>query len=68
MNTHIKSNTWISYLVVVLAFIAGASAISIVILERLSQPVSEVIIAFGVVAVAGLVNLLISPLNHELIG
>jgi hypothetical protein len=68
VNTRRKSNTWISYIVLVLAFMAGASAISIIILGRLSQAVSEVIIAIGIVAAAGLIRLLISPLNRELPG
>lgn len=65
MNTRMKTNAWISYSMVVLGVILAASAISTLVLTLMHQPVSEVIIALGLVAAVGLLRLLISPLNQE---
>jgi len=59
MNTDI----WFYYLAIVLGLITAVSALGILILTLLGQPVSGVLLVLGLVAVAGLVRLLISPLK-----
>lgn len=60
-----KTNSWISFSVVVLGVITAASAMSTLVLSLLNQPLPKAIITIGLVALAGLVRLLISPLNQE---
>ena len=59
-----KTNSWISYSIVVLGVITAASALSTLVLSLLNQPLPNAIITIGLVALAGLVRLLISPLNR----
>jgi hypothetical protein len=66
MDTRMKTDIWISYLVTVLGLAAVTSAIGAIILTMMRQPVSEVLFALGSVALAGWARLLISPLNQRL--
>lgn len=59
-----KTNNWISYSVAVLGVIVAASAIGTLVLTLMSQPIPKAIMTIGLVALAGLVRLLISPLNQ----
>jgi hypothetical protein len=63
MNNHLKTDIWIYYLAIVLGLITVVSALSTLILTIMGQPVSEVLIVLGLLGVAGLVRLLISPLK-----
>ncbi|HSL45681.1 MAG TPA: hypothetical protein VK897_19760 [Anaerolineales bacterium] len=67
MNTRIKADAWIYYGMVILGFIALASAIVAIVLTWMSQPVPDVIILLGFLAAGSLVRLLISPLNYEML-
>ena len=67
MHRRMNTDSWVYYVIAVLGLIAAVSAIGTVILVLMSQPVSELIIALGLVTVAGLVRLLISPLNQGLL-
>jgi len=64
MNTRMKTDIWISYLVIVLGLAAVTSTISAIILMMMDQPIPELLIALGSVALAGWARLLISPLNR----
>jgi hypothetical protein len=66
MNSPMKTDFWIYHLVLVLDFTLTASVVGSIILLILGQPVPGVLLAVGTVAGAGLVKLLISPLNREL--
>ena len=66
MNTHTKTDTWIYYLSIVLGLTVTASVLGTITLLLFGQSISEILLALGTVAGAGLVNLLISPLNREL--
>ncbi len=63
MNSHMNTDIWFYYLAIVLGLITAVSALGILILTLLGQPVSGVLLVLGLVAVAGLVRLLISPLK-----
>lgn len=65
MNTRIKADAWMCYSVVILGFIALASAIAAIVLTWMHQPVPGVIILMGFLAAGSLVRLLISPLNQR---
>ena len=63
MNSNMNTDIWIYYLAVVLGFITSVSALGTLILTIMGQPVSELLLVLGLLAVAGLVRLLISPLK-----
>jgi len=66
MNTRMKTDRWIYYLIIVLGITGVMSAIGTIILTIMGQPLSKLLIVLGSVAIAGLVRLLISPLNQDL--
>ncbi len=66
MNTHMKTDIWIYYLVSVLGLTAATSAIGIIILTMIGWSVPNLFLILGLVAVSGLLRLLISPLNQDL--
>lgn len=68
MNTHTKTDAWIYYLVIVLGLTVAASVVGSIMLLLLGRSIPNLLLVFGTVAGAGLVKLLISPLNRELIG
>jgi len=63
MNSHMNTDIWIYYLAIVLGLITAVSALGTLILTIMGQPVSEVLIVLGLLAVAGLIRLVISPLK-----
>ena len=68
MNTQMKTDRWVFSLVIVLGLTLTASVVGTLSLWLLGRSLPDLLLALGTVAGAGLVNLLISPLNHELIG
>ena len=66
MNTRLQTDIWIHRILFVLGIVAIVSAVVSIALTIMGQPVLEIILALGLVAVGGLVRLLISPLNREL--
>ena len=68
MNTRPQSGAWIDRLRIVLGLAVMASMASATALILLGKPIPDLLLALGTVAGAGLVNLLISPLNRELPG
>ena len=67
MNRRMNTDSWVYYIIAVLGLIAAVSAIGTLILVLRGQPVSELIVALGSVALVGLVRLLISPLNQGML-
>jgi hypothetical protein len=65
MNTRTKTDTWITYLMIVLGLTVTASAVGSLTLLLLGRTLPDLLLALGIVAGAGLVNLLISPLNQS---
>jgi hypothetical protein len=59
MKSWIKSNTWFTYSVVVLAFIGVTRVIGTVTLVLMKQPVSGIVIALGSAAIGCLAGLLV---------
>ena len=68
MDTRPQTGAWIDRLRIMLGLAVMASVAGATILILLGKPIPDLLLALGIVAGAGLVNLLISPLNHELIG
>ena len=68
MNTQMKTNPWIYHLVIVLGLTVAASVVGSIMLLLLGRPIPNLLLVFGTVAGAGLIKLLISPLNRELFG
>ena len=68
MNIHLQTDTWIIRAVILLGLILVASVAGVLILRLVGQPVPEFLVALGSVAAGGLIRLLISPLNQELVG
>lgn len=68
MNTRMQTDICIYRTLPVLGLIAAASAIGMVILTIMVQPMSELLVALGLIAASGLMKLLISPLNRGLFG
>jgi hypothetical protein len=68
MNIHMKTDTWFRDLAIVLGLTVAASVVGSIILLLLGRTIPDVLLALGTVAGAGLVKILISPLNDELIG
>lgn len=66
MKTRIQTDTWIYRTVIVLGSTLAATVAGSFALLLMGQPTSELLIALGSVAGAGLVKLLISPLNRGL--
>jgi hypothetical protein len=66
MDTRMKTDRWIYYLIIVLGITGVMSAIGTIILTIMGQPLSKLLTVLGSVAIAGLVRLLISPLNQDL--
>jgi hypothetical protein len=66
MNTRTQTDLWIYRLVVVLGLTAMLSAAGILTFIMAGWPVPKILLALGLVAGAGLVKLLISPLNRRL--
>lgn len=68
MNTQMKTDRWISSLVIVLGFALSVSVAGTLTLWLLGKSLPDLLLALGTVAAAGWLKLLISPLNRELIG
>ena len=66
MNARTQTDIWIYRIAVVLGVIAAISVIGAIALTIMGWSLLEILIALGAVAVAGLVRLLISPLNRGL--
>jgi hypothetical protein len=66
MNTQLKTDRWVNYLTIVLGLTVTASALGTITLVLLGRSIPEILLAFGMVACAGLIRLLISPLNQSL--
>jgi hypothetical protein len=66
MKPYIQPNTWISRTILVLGITLVMSAVLIIASLWMGQSMPESLAALGVVAIAGLVRLLISPLNRDL--
>jgi hypothetical protein len=63
MNTQLKTDRWVYYLVIVLGLTVAASVLSTITLLLLGRSIPEILLALGTVACAGLIRLFISPLN-----
>jgi hypothetical protein len=68
MNTRMQTDSCIYRTLPVLGLIAVVSAIGMVILTIMVQPMSELLVALGLIATSGLMKLLISLLNRGLFG
>ena len=66
MNTRMQTDAWIYRTIIVLGSIYAVSVVGIITLAIMGQPMPEILIALGLVAGAGLVKLLASPLNRGL--
>ena len=64
MNIRMRTDAWMSRTVIVLGLILVSSVAGILILRIAGQPVPEILAALGCVATAGLIRVLISPLNQ----
>ena len=64
MNTCIQSSVWINRLVFVFGSIATGSLIDIITMTMMGRSIPDIIAILGLVALAGLARLLVSPLNQ----
>jgi hypothetical protein len=64
MKTRMQTDVWIYRIVIVLGVIAVISIAGEIVLTLMGWPMPEILFALGAVAVAGLIRLLISPLNR----
>jgi len=67
MNTHIHTNNWVHRFAVVLGIFVVGDLVGTIALTIMGGHIHEVAIVFGLVAMAGLVRLLISPLNQSIL-
>ncbi len=67
MKTRKQTGAWIYYTIIVLGAIFVISITSIFIFVLLLHTISEVLVALGIVAGAGLAKLFISPLTRGLL-
>ena len=66
MNSRLRTDVWIYRISVVLGVIVIVSGIATIVLIIVGLHLPDTLIALGAVALGGLVQLLISPLNREL--
>jgi hypothetical protein len=64
MKTHTQTDIWIYRIAIVLDLFAATGAIGAIALTILDWSTPELLLALGAVAVAGLLRLLVSPLNR----
>lgn len=57
MDTHSDTDTWIQRMMILLGFMGMASAVGVLILVVLYQPVPDILIASGIAATIGLMRL-----------
>lgn len=62
MNARMQTNDWIYRIVIVLGFIFAASLLRTIDLILRNEPLSELLLALGAIAAAGLIQLFSSPL------
>jgi len=67
MNTQMRTESWISRIVIVLGLILGVSVAGILTLWITGQPLSELLVAVSVISAGELSRLLISPLSSGLL-
>jgi hypothetical protein len=67
MNTGMKTDNWISRIVIVLGLTLIASLAGMLIRMITGHPMPEFLVALGAVATGGLIRLWISPLNQGLL-
>ena len=66
MKTCTQSSAWINRIVIVFSSIVVGSLVDIITMTMTGRPIPGIIAALGLMALAGLVRLLISPLNQGL--
>ena len=66
MKHRIQSDTWIFRTILALGVLLAMSAFVIIAILMMGQSMPKLPAALGVVAIAGLIQLLISPLNRDL--
>ena len=66
MKLRVLTNTWISRTILVLGITLVISILLIIATLWMGRSMPEFLAALGVIAIAGLVRLLISPLNRDL--
>jgi xanthine/uracil permease len=66
MKHRIQSDTWIFRTILVLGVLLMMSFIAVITSLVMGQSMPKLLAALGVVAIAGLIQLLISPLNQHL--
>lgn len=66
MDPYKQTSVWVYRIVVVFGSIIAGSLIEIITRIMKGQPIPGIIAVFGLVSVAGLIRLLISPLNQRL--
>ena len=64
MKTHTQSEIWIYRIILVFGLIAIVCLVDIITIIVRGQPIPGIIAALGFVTLAGLVRILISPLNQ----
>lgn len=67
MNVYKKSSVWIFRTIIVFGSIVAGSLVDIIAMTITGQSIPGIIATLGLVALAGLVRLLVSPLNQELL-
>jgi len=67
MNANNQTSGWINRMVIIFGTIAVGSLVAIISMTITGQSIPGIIAALGLVALAGLVRLLVSPLNQELL-
>lgn len=65
MHTQLKTDLWIYYLAIVLGSTVTASVVCSISLLLLGRTTPDILLALGIVAGAGFIKLLISPLNRR---
>ena len=64
MDTCTQSSVWINNIVIVFGSIAVGSLVDIITMTMMGRSIPDIIAILGLVSMAGLARLLVSPLNQ----
>jgi len=66
MNTRMQAHSWISRTMIALGCVLTGSLVGMIVSTFFHQPLPELLVGIGLVAIGGLFRLWISPLNQRL--
>jgi len=68
MNAHEQSSVWIHRIGIVFGSIVAGSLVDIITMTIIGRPIPGIFAILGLVSMAGLARLLVSPLNQGIFG